>query len=297
MKIRFPAFAAFLLLAAVPAAAQTPPVAMTDADPALWVVKDADTTIYLFGTIHVLKPGLSWFDEAVKTAFDASDALVIEMVTPSATEMLGKVNQYAVDPQKRALTSLLTEADRKAYIAATEANHIPYQAFESYKPWFVAVTLGILPLQTAGYGSADGVETVLTEAAKAAGKPVTGLETVDQQLGLFDALPQADQIIYLNATVKGLPDMVGEIDTLVGLWAKGETRKLAKNMNEADGMTPALNALLLKDRNARWAEWIATRLDTPGTVFVAVGSGHLAGRDSVQTMLKRKTLKAVRVRY
>ena len=286
-----------MLIGATPALAGTPSVRVVDADPALWVVKDEDTTIYLFGTIHVLKPGLSWFDEVVKTAFDASDELVIEMVTPPNEEMLVKVNQYGVDPEKRALTSLLSEPERDVYIKATAAYDIPYQAFETFKPWFVAVTLGILPLQSAGYGSADGVETVLTAAAKAAGKRVTGLETVDQQLGVFDALPQADQITYLNATIKGLPDMVGEIDTLVSLWAAGKTRKLATRMNEADGMTPALHKLLLHDRNARWADWIKARLDTPGKVFVAVGSGHLAGRDSVQAMLKGKRLKAVRVRY
>lgn len=286
-----------LLIGSAPALAQAPAVRLVDADPALWVVKDADTTIYLFGTIHVLKPGLSWFDDAVKTAFDASGELVIEMVTPSDAAMLGKVNQYAVDPQKRALTTRLSDTDRTAYLAAIEAHHIPYQAFEAFKPWFVAVTIGILPLQNAGYGAANGVETVLTEAATAAGKPVSGLETVDEQLGLFDALPEADQIIYLNATVKGMPDMVAQIDSLVALWARGKTRKLATDMNEADGMTPALNKLLLADRNMRWADWIAARLEAPGTVFVAVGSGHLAGRDSVQAKLKAMKLKAVRVKY
>ena len=83
--MRFPAlFVAPLLALPTPACAQTPAPTATDADPALWVVKDKDTTIYLFGTVHVLKPGLTWFDEAVKTAFDKSDELRLEMVTPDA---------------------------------------------------------------------------------------------------------------------------------------------------------------------------------------------------------------------
>jgi uncharacterized protein YbaP (TraB family) len=82
----------------------------------------------------------------------------------------------------------------------------------------------------------------------------------------------------------------------VRLWASGDTDRLAAQLNEDLRTTPRLAQLLLTDRNARWADWIAARLDKPGTVFVAVGAGHLAGSDSVQAMLAKKGLRAERVK-
>src|SRR3546814_4255363 len=90
-----------------------------DADPALWVVKDEDTTIYLFGTVHVLKPGLSWFDEAVKTAFDASDQLMLELVMPEDRAEMAKVMMpLAIDQSGKTLSSRLGPEQLKAYQAA-----------------------------------------------------------------------------------------------------------------------------------------------------------------------------------
>src|SRR3546814_10818020 len=105
--------------AAEPAKAAAAPVAVTDADPALWVVKDEDTTIYLFGTVHVLKPGLGWFDEAVKTAFDASDQLMLELVMPEDQAEAAKVMMpLAIDRSGKTLSSRLNPEQLAAYQAA-----------------------------------------------------------------------------------------------------------------------------------------------------------------------------------
>ena len=280
--------------APAPAAA---PAATTDADPALWVVKDNDTTIYLFGTVHVLRPGLSWFDEAVKTAFDASDEVVLELVMPDDATAQAAVMKHAVNTSGTTLTAMLPEDERAAYLQSLTNLGVPPAALDQYQPWFAATNLSIMTLMKAGYDANSGAEKVITAAAKEAGKPVSGLETMDQQLGFFSGLSQPSQIALLTSTVEELPNATKMTDDMVAKWGAGDPQGLGELMNESLRETPELSKVLLADRNARWAEWINTRMAKPGTVFIAVGAGHLAGNDSVQAMLAKRELTATRVDY
>ncbi|MDO9416491.1 MAG: TraB/GumN family protein [Pararhizobium sp.] len=283
-------------LAAEPTAAAAP--AMTDADPALWVVKDKDTTIYLFGTVHVLKPGLSWFDEAVKKAFDKSDQLMLEIVMPEDQAEVAKVIMpLAIDQSGKTLSSRLDPEQLKAYQAAMASVGLPAAQFDMFEPWFPAITLSVLPLTKLGYDPNQGAEKLLTSFAKKADKPVLGLETLSEQLGFFDKLPETQQVTFLNAVVKDLDKLGPQLDKMVVLWAKGDPDGLAVSMNESMAATPELAKTLLWDRNARWADQLKARMDQPGTVFVAVGAGHLAGKHSVQDYLKERGLTAKRVKY
>lgn len=282
--------------AAEPVAATAP--ATTDADPALWVVKDEDTTIYLFGTVHVLKPGLGWFDEAVKEAFDKSDQLMLEIVLPDdQMEVANTMMPLAIDQSGKTLSSRLDPEQLKAYQAAMASVGLPPAQFDKFEPWFPAVTLSILPLTKLGYDPEQGAEKQLTRLAKSAGKPVTGLETLGEQLGFFDALPETQQIAFLNSVVKDLDKLGPQLDKMVVLWAKGDPDGLATAMNESMAATPELAKTLLWDRNDRWADQIKERMGQPGTVFIAVGAGHLAGQHSVQDYLKERGLTVKRVEY
>lgn len=277
--------------AAAPAATTT-----VAAKPGLWTIKDADTTIYLFGTVHVLKPGLSWFDGAVKQAFDKSDEMVLEMVLPEDQAEAAKVTMpLAMDKSGKTLSSKLDPEALKAYQAALGGLGVPANAFDAFKPWFAAVTLSILPLTKFGYDPTQGVEMQLTAAAKAASKPISGFETLEEQLGFFDSVPEDGQISFLNVTVKDIDKLGPQLDKMVALWSKGDTVNLATTMNEGMAGTPELTKILLWDRNERWADQIKTRMDKPGTVFIAVGAGHLAGAKSVQDYLKERGLKVRRV--
>lgn len=274
------------------------PAATVDADPALWVVKDDDTTIYLFGSVHVLKPGLSWFDEAVKDAFDKSDQLILELVMPEDQAAVAKTMMpLAMDTTGKTIPSRLNPEDLKAYQAAMTGLGLPANAFDNFEPWFPAMTLSVLPLTKLGYDPEQGAEKQLTAAAKAAGKPIAGFETLEEQLGFFDALPEASQVAFLNAVVRDIDTLGPMLDKMVGQWAKGDPDGLAESMNESMEATPDLAKTLLWDRNARWADTIKARMDQPGTVFVAVGAGHLAGGKSVQDYLKDRGLTAERVEY
>lgn len=302
MKMRYLLSTVALLLSPPLAAQTTPPApapaaATIPADPALWVVKDKDTTIYLFGTIHALKPQLSWFDSAVRKAFDASGQLVLEIPLPTQEQAKAVIVPLAMDATGKPLTQKLSAEDRKIYAAAMAKLGIPETAFDTFEPWFAGVTLAQIELQKAGFNAAEGVEVALNAAATASGKPVSGLETLEQQLGYFHTLPQADQIAFLISSAKEIDKFDATINAMLDRWKAGDAEGLSALMNEDLSSQPNLYKVLLADRNARWADWIDNRLKTPGTVFIAVGAGHLAGKDSVQAYLAKHHLVAERVRY
>jgi uncharacterized protein YbaP (TraB family) len=301
--------AALLALTPLPACAQAPTqpapqptkaAAATpgDADPALWVVKDEDTTVYLFGTIHLLKPGLSWFDEAVKAAFDKSDTLVTEIVAPDDAAMKALVARVgAAAPDAPPLSQRIPADKRAAYDAALKKLGVPAAAFDRLKPWLAAVTVSMAPLQSMGYDGANGPEQVLEAAAKAQGKKELGLETAEQQFGYFDSLSEPAQIGFLTSTIDELPNMGPLIERMVTDWAEGDPDGLAAEMNDNLKDEPEVAEKILYARNRTWAGWIAERMKQPGTVFMAVGAGHLAGAGSVQERLRERGLTAERVRY
>ncbi|WP_438730747.1 TraB/GumN family protein [Parasphingorhabdus sp. DH2-15] len=294
------ALSSFAFASTAPAMAQqteTPPAATetVDIDPALWVLKDEDTTIYLFGTVHVLKPGLSWFDEAVKDAFDSSDELILEVVEPDQTEMQKLVFSLAVDSENP-LRSKLNPEQQGIYDNAMTSLGLPGNAFDQFEPWFAGINLGILPLLKAGYDVNSGAEKVLALEAKAAGKTIGQLETVEQQLGYFDGLPEKSQVEFLIDSAAAVDDTTTQIDTMVDFWGSANVKKLGDFLHASLSDEAIYDALLTK-RNANWVEWIKTRMDKPGTVFIAVGAGHLAGKDSVQAMLSANDLKATRIEY
>ncbi len=284
-------------LAALALAGCGPKPAANDADPALWAVKDADTTIYLFGTVHVLKPGLSWFDEGVKRAFDASGELVLELVMPPESEMQALVGELGSDPVGPPLPDQLPPAEAEKMRAALADAGLPGNALDHSDPWLAATTLSVLPLRKLGYDDKDGAEAVLSGAAATARKPVIGLETARQQLGYFDALSPAAQRALLIETIDDLPKAGDTIGRMVQLWSKGDADGLAALLNEDLRDSPELAQALLIRRNRNWADWIAKRMAKPGTVFLAVGAGHLAGDASLQAELARRGLKVERVAY
>lgn len=264
--------------------------------PALWVLKDEDTTIYMFGTVHLLKPGMNWFEGEVKTAFDQSDELVLEVIEPDEATMGPLVTRLALNPDGPTITSRLSEDEKTRYLKALSDYNLPATAMDYLDPWMVAITLSIAPLTKLGYDDKEGVEKILTESAQKSGKSMGALETVEQQLGYFDALPQDAQIRYLNATVAELPGVEKEFDLLLSNWAAGKPDALAEQMNASLEATPELAKALLYDRNGNWVKWIEERMKKPGTVFLAVGAGHLAGKNSVIDMLGQRRLKVTRIK-
>ena len=171
---------------------------------------------------------------------------------------------------------------------------LPAASFDPLDAWFAAVSLTVLPLLKEGYSTASGVDNQLAEKAQDRKLPHIGLETAEYQLGLFDALPAATQRQYLDETIDKMPQIKAELGQMIDAWEQGDAPRLAALIND-DDTDPVIHQVLLTQRNHNWAEWIEKRLDKPGVVFIAVGAGHLAGPDSVQSMLAADGIKAVRV--
>ena len=270
--------------------------ARPDADPAMWVLKDDDTTIYLFGTFHGLDGKTDWFNDEVKAAFDASDEVVVEAIMPEdQAAMQPLIVKYAVDASGKTLTSKLSAEMKTKYEKTMAGIGIPAQAFEPLEPWFVTMALTAVAGQKIGLKPEHGADMTITRAAKAAGKNVAELEGAEWQLSLFDKMPEDKQIVQLGQTLDAVPEMGPQLTQMLASWSKGDVEALATMMNASLKETPELYKMIFSDRNATWADWIQKRMDQPGTVFLAVGAGHLAGQDSVQDMLAKKGLKAEKV--
>ncbi|MEO1221530.1 MAG: TraB/GumN family protein [Pseudomonadota bacterium] len=263
--------------------------------PAMWKVSDEDTTIYLFGTVHVLPKELEWYDAEIDAALSSSDTVVTEIMMDAASEagMQQLAQQRGVFTDGTTLRSLLSEEQTATYEAALAGLGAPPQAFDPLKPWLAGLTLSILPLMQQGYDPNAGVDKVIL--SKAGEITQDALETAEFQIGIFDGLPQDAQVAFMMEAVEGMPKVKETIDGMVAEWVEGDPDGLAEIMN-ADLTDEKLADALLYSRNATWAEWIENRLEsTPGTVFIAVGAGHLAGDKSVQDYLADRGIQSERV--
>ncbi|AWM78228.1 TraB/GumN family protein [Phenylobacterium parvum] len=287
------ALSAALGLACTPALA-----APRDADPALWVVRDADTTIYLFGTVHFLPKDLSWFDEAVADAFNASDELRMELLPVDDPASLAPlIMKLAVDPQGRTMAQKLTPEDHAAYVKAMNEVGLPAGQLEPLEPWFISVQAAAVMYMKAGMDPKSGSEEVLTQAARKSGKRITAFETPEQQFSMLDSTPEAEQLRGIRDIAYRRDESLAMMTRLIDHWTRGEADETGRLMNEEMKSTPETARILLTERNARWAKDLKARMDSPGAVFVAVGAGHLTGKDSVQDLLARDGLKVERVLY
>jgi uncharacterized protein YbaP (TraB family) len=260
---------ALLIASAGPATSQPMPLipapSIVRATPALWAIRDADTTIYLFGTFHTLDGRTAWFDSKVRQAFDESGELVLETVIP---EDMSAAGQHATE----------TGPDGKRRL----------------KPFIAQTKKAMSQGSAMGMSVENGADAVLRRVAEDAGKQVSGLERFEDQLKTLSNIPAGPPPAAAAAARNEQPAVV-TINDLLGAWTKGDTGAFSTMLAGFESKSPVAYRMLISDRNAKWGQWIADRLDQPGTVFVAVGTGHLAGRHSVQQWLAGRGIATTRV--
>ena len=265
------------------------------AEPALWAVKDADSTIYLFGTVHYLRPGTAWNTPKINAAVASASELILELPDerdPAVMNVL--IRNLGFDPARR-LSDRIPAKDRPRLAAAAKALGLQPQALEAMRPWMAAMMLSILPATKAGYAPESGVEQVLTGQAKALGAPIRGLETYEQQLRFLADLPEPVQVELLSATLDDIDDAVRQLDAIVAAWAAGDVAALDREFGEEMRRDyPEAYEVIIAARNRAWAAAIEKRLAGSGVSFIAVGAGHLVGPDSVQAELQKRGIAAER---
>lgn len=267
--------AAFFVPAA-PAAGIVPdewaaPGARPGPGPAMWIVQDTDTTIFLFGTFHALDSNAGWFNRSVRAAFDSADQLVLETLVPENPADLQSVLARQVGTSEpRAGQPVFGGSGTPSFVASAGQ----------------AMAAG----RAVGMSVDNGADAVLRRAANASGKPVEGLESFEFQLRMFANLPPPGR-----TAVRRAGPISGLIGNMQSAWRRGDNNGLATVLGDVRANSPLAYKMLYTDRNANWAQWIAGRLDKPGTVFVAVGTGHLIGPDSVQAKLASKGIASFRI--
>jgi hypothetical protein len=286
------AFGAIAATACAAPAAEAKPAA-----PALWKVADSDTTIYLFGTIHLLPKGTQWRSPTFDKAASGSDALVVETVidekNPAAT--IGELFKMAMSPGLPPLAARVP-ADRKAALdAAIAGSGIPAAAFDRMETWAAAFLLLSVQFKDLGLDPQSGVESNLRKQFEDGGKPIDQLETNAEQFGFFDKLSEDAQRKFLVGVLDDASSMKEEFGGMLQAWSRGDVKSIAKTFNADLADAAELKDALLVRRNANWARWVKGRLDKPGTVMVAVGAGHLAGDQSVVALLQKEGVRVTRV--
>lgn len=289
-------FRHLLPLAALLLAACTPEGKAEPARPALWMFADADTTVYLFGTIHVLPKGVDWDRGQVGTAMARADRLLLEVTDPDGVDGIRRAfDRLGTSPGLPPLAERIPPEHRAKLDAMIARSGIPRATFDRMESWAAALTLGASLYQQIGVTADDGVEAALTARFAARHKPIDALETATEQFGYFDRLPEAAQRTFLDGVVAEKDEAAGQFETLVAAWSSGDVAKLAISAEDEAHLSPELADALKRQRNAVWTDRLVKALDRPGTVLVAVGATHLAGKDSLQEMLAKRGVTVKRV--
>ena len=266
------------------------------AEPALWSVKSGRSTVYLFGTVHVLRKDTAWRSPKIDAAFARSRDLWLEITDDDPGKVQDLLETLGID-RAHPLSTKASPKDiaRLPGVAAALGAKGGEAMFEPMQPWFAAVTITLAPIVAAGFDPQSGVDRKLKAQAKAAGKRLHAFETGESQLHFLADLPNAVQVEYLESALDDFDKGPAKLDALVTNWRNGDVEALAKTeLADMKADQPEIYRTLLVDRNRRWAAAIVQRLKRPGVSFIAVGAAHLAGPDSVQAMLAARGVKVRR---
>jgi len=281
----FAPLAALLALAPTASAAKAPQFAR----PALWAVSDADTTVYLFGTIHLLPQNTQWRTPKLDQAVNSSQQLIVETIVDqkNPTKLMQALTSLAFSPGLPALSDRVPAAKRAALADAVRKSGLPAQALDRMETWAAAFILLGNQFRDMGLKGNEGVETVLRDTFTSEGKPIGELESNLEQLSFFDKLPENAQRQLLEGAIDQSSETRNQFNAMLNAWVHGDVKAIAQSFNRDLAASPELQQALLKTRNANWKKWIEQRMAQPGAIMVAVGAGHLAGKDSVIDLLQR----------
>lgn len=258
------------------------------AQPPVWIVRDADSTIVLFGSVHILPPGLDWRPPALNQAITAADDLYFEVPFDDAAQLAAQRAALAqgMMPEGQKMSDLLSKKGRQRLQVTAEALGLSTEALDRFRPWFAELTISAAIYQKAGGEGADGVERQLSDSAPASAKR-KAFETPEQQIGFFANSAMKDQVASLEQTLKEAADAPAEYQALVRAWMGADTKALDREaVQPLRKASPRLYATLVSERNARWTQDIIQRLHGSGRTVIVVGVGHLVGKDSVPNRLR-----------
>jgi uncharacterized protein YbaP (TraB family) len=269
-------------------------LAQARGESAVWSVKGERNTVYLAGSVHALPKGHAEFSPQLEQAYAAAKVVFMEVDLDDMNplEAMQFVNSRGTLPQNQSLADLVG-ADGYARINETaQSLDVPEIVIDRLEPWAAAMVLTQFALQKSGFDPQLGIDMQLVERARADGKPVEGLETVIDQLSIFDGRSMEEQTRFLIESVDDMPTLECDLARLVEAWRAGDMRSLEKEFQKERAQAPGLYDELLGARNRKWLPKIVDLLDDDRDYLVVVGTLHFVGRDGLLTLLKRAGHKA-----
>jgi uncharacterized protein len=258
------------------------------ARPPVWIVRDADSELLLFGSVHVLPPGLDWRPDALDAALTRADDLWFELPIDAASE--AQVGQLAAArgmlPEGQSLSGLLPPESAERLKAVAADLGASMAVLDRLEPWFAEVVLAGAQFQKAGANAGAGVEKQVSASAPPSAQR-RAFESPEQQIAIFDAAPLPEQLASLEESLRELQDNPDAYDKLVAHWLAGDLAALdADALGPLREAAPGVYARLVTDRNEAWLKTLQARLDGSGRTVVVVGVGHLVGEGGLPTRLR-----------
>ena len=259
----------------------------------LWEVKGKTNTVFLLGSLHLMKKNMYPLDAVIEKAYTNADIVVFEtdiaaMQSPAFAMKLMKEATY---PEGETLKKNLPEATYSMLVSNLQASVGSAEPFEKFKPWMVALTLVALELQKLGYEGEKGLDKHFHTRAKEDKKSLEALETPDDQIKVLAGLDDLEAKDYLGQTFQEMSIWKTQFDALVEAWRVGDTQTLDKILNDSFKEYPTVQKRFLTDRNEKWMGKIEELLQSDKDALVVVGAAHLVGKDSVVDRLSRKGFK------
>jgi len=264
--------------------------------PALYVVRDADSTMYLFGSVHVRPRGMDWGGPEAHAALASADEVWTELdISPEADLHARDIARgLMAAPADAPLSSHLDEESRARLASLNQRLGIQPQILEAMRPWAAAMTLTLVPIMRAGYDPQSGVDRGVV--AEAQGKRMRWFETAEQQIGFLANLSddlQRQMLLEAIAEAEEGPDLLRRMDEA---WAAGDVDTLEDLViDDTRANYPELYRTLFVTRNAEWMNVLTHELDGAGTDFVVVGAGHLLGSDGLVEQFRARGLTIERL--
>lgn len=261
---------------------------------ALWELHGKRNTVYILGSIHVLRPSDYPLAPAMLDAYRNASSIFMEinLAEMDSQRMQTELLAGARLPEGKTLPAIMGDARYGRAQALAHELGIDLGIFDAFAPWFAAEAISQLQLQQLGFQPTSGVDMFFLDRARADGKPVAGLETVHDQIALFDALSMDEQADYLVSSLEEAHELPKEVEAMVRAWAGGDTQWFADQLKSEFGRDPALYDSLLVARNRKWVPKIEALLNEDRNYLVIVGTGHLVGQGSVISLLKKDGIAA-----
>lgn len=269
------------------------------AAPAMWVARDADSEIYLFGTMHLLKADAAWRTPAYDRAYARAQAVWFEadIDAMDAASVAELVARYGVDPDRK-LSQKLSPRELAALKPLLARGRTPIERLDRMRPWAAALMLSTQPMLAKGRTVEQGADAVVTRQARAAVKPVRTFETLEDQVRMFAGLPEPVELRYLSDVIRERsgrgPRRRG--GSLEAAWIAGDLARLGPGLVGAmQTDSPEFYDALLRRRNLAWADALETAMAGQGVELVNVGALHMVGPDGLPALLAGRGFTVERV--